>query len=121
MALLMRFVIVVVGAAGGAFSFMVIALFFFGAVQCGLACAFIDISPNYSNTMASVGNAIGAVAGFTGPIVVSVLITSFEGRRGWQLSFYLTGIMCVVSLVFWKMYQTSEVIPVLNTAVKYKK
>jgi MFS family permease len=107
--------------SGAAFSFMVVALFFFGSVQSGIACAYIDISPNYSNTMNSVGNAIGAVAGFAGPIVVSVLITSFEGRQGWQLSFYLTALMCIVSLVFWKIFQTSEVIPVLNTAVQYKK
>ena len=104
-----------------AFTFMVLSLFFFGAIQSGLSCAFIDVSPNFSNTMSSVGNAIGAVAGFMGPIVVSILITAFEGRQGWQFAFYLTGLMCIVSLVFWKLYQVSEVIPILNTAVSYER
>ena len=97
---------------------MVFALFFFGAVQSGVSCAYLDISPNFSNTMNTVGNMVGAVAGIVGPIVVSICITVWEGRLGWQIAFFITAIMCIVALIAWAKWQTSDIVEVLNTPLK---
>ena len=85
-----------------------------GAAQVGLNCAYSDVAPNYSSALNSIGNTIGAVAGIVGPIVVSAFTTEYEGAWGWRLSFFLTGFMAVISLIFWSKYQTSKPVPALN-------
>ena len=105
---------------GVAFACMVLALWCFGSLQAGISCAYLDASPNFSTTMNTLGNTMGAIAGVVSPIVVAAFITTWEGRKGWQAAFFLTGMMCVVSLVAWKIYITSEIVPELNTPVDIK-
>lgn len=99
---------------------MVLSLFFFGAGASGLNCAFLDISPRYSSTINTIGNTVGAISGLLAPIIVSALVTAIEGKWGWRLVFMLTAAMGVVSIVVWAIFQTSDVIPVLNTPVETK-
>lgn len=101
----------------GAFAFMVLSLFFFGAGASGINCAFLDISPRYSSTINTIGNTVGAVSGLLAPIIVSALVTSIEGKWGWRFVFMLTAAMGVVSIIIWAIFQTSDVVPVLNTPV----
>ena len=49
-----------------AFVFMNVGLSFFGFVVSGLSCAFLDVSPNFSSTINTVANMVGAIAGFVG-------------------------------------------------------
>lgn len=43
--------------------FLVLSLFLFGAHQCALSCAFLDVTPNYSTALNSLANLFGAIAG----------------------------------------------------------
>ncbi len=65
-----------------AFTLLVMSLFFIGACHSGINCAYLDVSPNYSSIMNTIGNSIGAVAGLTGPLVVSAFLVTFEGSWG---------------------------------------
>jgi MFS family permease len=96
---------------------MVLSLFFFGAGASGLNCAFLDISPRFSSTINTIGNTVGAIAGLLGPILVSGLTTAIEGKWGWRLVFILTAGLGVISIIVWSIFQTSDIIPVLNTPV----
>lgn len=100
-----------------AFSFMVLALWCFGAIQSGISCSYLEASPNFSNIMNTIGNMMGAMAGVIVPIIVSVLVSTWEGRFGWQVAFLLTAGLCALSLLTWKLFITSEIIPALNTPV----
>ncbi len=80
-----------------------------------LACAYSDMSPNYSPIMNTIGNTIGAVAGIVGPLVVAAFTDAYPGIAGWRAAFYLTCAMSAVSLVAWSVWQTSEIVPVLNS------
>ena len=97
---------------------MVLALFFFGAGASGLNCAFLDISPRFSSTINTIGNTVGAISGLLAPIIVSALITAIEGKWGWRLVFMFTAGLGVVSIIIWAIFQTSDIIPVLNTPVE---
>lgn len=104
--------------------FLIIALFLYGATQSGLACAFLDVTPNYSCSLNSLANLIGAIAGISAPLVVSVMVSAFGGA-GWVLSFLLTLGQCVIALFFWYKYQTSDIVACINSPrplkyVKYK-
>ena len=94
--------------------FLVAALFTYGATQSGLACAFLDISPNYSCSLNSLANLIGAIAGVLAPLIVSTLVASM-GSTGWVVAFMLTFIQCVIAVILWYKYQTSDIVPVLNS------
>lgn len=53
-----------------AFVFMNVALGFFGFVTSGLSCAFLEVSPNFSSTINTVANMVGAIAGFVGKVIM---------------------------------------------------
>ncbi len=89
--------------------------FFFGAAICGLSCAYSDLSPNYSSILNSIGNTIGAVAGIAGPLVVAALTEAYPGVWGWRIAFLLTVLLAAVALTMWHFFQTSEIVPELNT------
>lgn len=97
-----------------AYSFMIMSLFFFGATQAGIACAYLDVSPNYSSTLNAVGNCCGAIAGFVSPLVVAACTTTWPGEFGWRAVFFITAGMCGISLVIWAVFQTSDIVPALN-------
>jgi MFS family permease len=94
--------------------FLVLALFMYGATQSGLACSFLDVSPNYSCSLNSLANLVGAIAGIMAPLVVSLFTYIWPGPAGWQAVFIFTAIMCVVSLYFWRKYGPCDVVPSLN-------
>eukprot|EP01034_Spumella_vulgaris_P021316 gene21316-27346_t len=98
-----------------AYCFMILSLFCYGATVASLACAYSDMSPNYSPIMNTIGNTIGAVAGIVGPLVVAAFTDAYPGIAGWRAAFYLTCAMSAVSLVAWSVWQTSEIVPVLNS------
>ena len=105
--------------------FLVLALFLYGATQSGLSCTFLDVTPNYSCSLNSLANMVGAVAGILSPLVVSAATSMLGFRWGWRAVFFLTASQCALALYFWYYYQVSEVIPVLNSprprkSVKYK-
>ena len=68
--------------------------------------------------MNTIGNTCGAVAGLTGPLMVSLLTTSFDSSLGWKLSFLIVFGQCIFTLICWSIYQTSDIVPALNTPYK---
>ena len=104
-----------------AYTFLILALFFYGAYPSGLSCAFLDVSPNYSSIINTIGSTFGSVAGLAGPLVVTAFTTSLDGSQGWRAVFMLTFFQCIVTLIFWKIYQTSEIVPALNTPLVVQK
>lgn len=42
-------------------------------------------------------------------------IISKQGVWGWRAFFFLSGVICVVALLFWMKFQTSAIVPELNT------
>lgn len=40
-----------------------------------IGCAFLDISPNYSSSLNTLGNTMAALAGLASPIVVAALVS----------------------------------------------
>ena len=100
---------------------MVVSQALIGVSQSGLGCAYLDLAPRFSSVMCSVGNTIGALAGIAGPIVVSEFTERYPGSLGWRLVFITTFIMCCFSLIFWRLFQTSDIHPALNTPLPRKK
>ena len=98
-----------------AFACMVIGLGLYGASQSGIACAFLDVSPNYSSTLNTIANVFGSIAGIASPLVVSIFTTAYPGIWGWRYVFILTALQCAAALVLWSLYQTSDIVPLLNT------
>lgn len=89
-----------------------------GAGQSGTGCNYLDICPRYSSNLNSVGNTFSAIAGIIGPIIVSAFITALGNDLGWKVVFFLTSLMCLIAMILWYLYQTSEVVPVLNSPRK---
>jgi MFS family permease len=103
-----------------AYTFLILSLFFFGANHSGIHCAYLDVSPNFSSIMNTVGNTGGAVAGLTGPLIVSAFTITFKGVWGWRAVFLLVYGLCILALTFWALFQTSSIVPVLNTPKRRK-
>lgn len=82
-----------------------------------MGCTFTDVSPNYSMSLNSLANSIGAIAGILGPIVVSALTESYPGVNGWRAAFILTFCMSTAMLILWALVIRAEVIPELNQPV----
>lgn len=70
--------------------------------------------------MNTIGNTCGAVAGLTGPLMVSALTSKYPGSWGWQLSFLIVFGQCLITLVLWAIFQSSDIVPALNTPMKHK-
>lgn len=98
-----------------AYGFLILGQSFLGASQSGLGCSFLDVSPTFSSTMNTVGNTVGAIAGIAGPLIVATFTDMDSGVWGWRYVFILTQLMAVVSLFFWALFQTSDIVPILNT------
>ncbi len=98
------------------YAFIAIATMSIGAIQSGLSCAYLDFAPRFSPFINTLANACGAAAGILGPIMVSALITAFpeDPRKGWNLSFLITAIMCSTSVVIWFKYAVSEPVKECN-------
>ena len=104
-------------SADYAVGFLVVALFLYGATQSGLSCAFLDVSPNYSCSLNSLANMVGAIAGIVSPLVVSLFTSGvyMSVTWGWRAVFFLTAAQCVVALYFWNRYQVCGIVPELNS------
>jgi MFS family permease len=74
----------------------------------------IDISPNYSSILNTVGNIVGSLAGLAGPLVVSALLSAMDDDTAWQIVFLITGAQSVVALVVFYFYQSETIVDVLN-------
>ena len=98
-----------------AFFFMIIAQGSNGVANSGFHCAFLDVAPNHSALLNTITNAISAVAGIAGPIVVGILTTAYPGVWGWRLVFFISAAQCGFALVLWYLFQRSDVVPALNT------
>jgi MFS family permease len=97
---------------------MVIALWFFGAIQCGISCAYLDAAPVFSTIMNTIGNMMGAIAGLLVPLAVSMFTNTFDDKAGWRITFFFTASLSASALVLWKVFITSEIVPALNTPIK---
>lgn len=100
---------------GLAFACMVAALWFFGAIQCGISCAYLEAAPRFSTIMNTIGNMMGAIAGLIVPLVVSIFTNTFEAKAGWRITFFFTGALSCLALLCWRIFITSELVPALNT------
>jgi MFS family permease len=89
-----------------------------GAYQSGLACAFLEISPNFSAIMNTVANTFAALGGVASPIFVGMMIEEFDDD-GWRLIFWFTFVQSILALYLWFLYFTGDVVPDLNEAVQY--
>lgn len=98
-----------------AYVLMVISITLYGATQCGIGCAFVDVTPNYASTLNTIANVFGSFAGLLAPITVSSLTSKYKGILGWRYVFYITFAQCALSLLLWVLYQTSDIVPVLNS------
>jgi hypothetical protein len=50
-----------------------------------------------------------------GPIIVAAFTEAYPGVLGWRWVFILTDATCMCALVVWILFQTSDVVPELNT------
>lgn len=91
-----------------------------GANQSGLPCAYLDVAPRFSGAYNAFGNTFSALAGIVGPIAVALFTTKWPGMKGWRATFVLTAAQCAITLLFWFLFQTSDVIPALNEPVPLK-
>lgn len=88
-----------------------------GACQSGVFCAYSDIAPNFSTELNSIGNTCGSVAGIIGPLIIAACSDAFEGVWAWRMYFFITNFFIIISLISWSIYQTSSVVPELNTPI----
>ena len=93
-----------------------LALFFFGSIQSGTPCGFMDIAPNHSSEINTVATFFSSCTGFITPIIISSLqnLCSSNQSLAWQISFYLTFLVCMISIIIWKYWCITEIIPELN-------
>lgn len=103
-----------------AYLFVVITQFFNGASQCSIGCSYSDITPNYSGSLNAIGNAISAVAGIVGPLVVSALISGVGGIWAWRFVFIITYILGLIGLFYYFKYQKSTPVYEVNTPLAKK-
>jgi dipeptide/tripeptide permease len=75
------------------FSLMILANGLLGATPSGLGCAFMDIAPNFSSPLNTLGNCAGAVAGIIGPLICSALINELGQDDGYH--YYLTNLISI--------------------------
>eukprot|EP01041_Mallomonas_annulata_P012105 gene12105-25395_t len=94
---------------------LILALFCFGAAQCGVSCAYLDVSPNYSTVLHAVGSTLGAIAGMSAPMIVAYCTATWEGVWGWRIVFMLTAFQSFIALIAWILFQTSDIVPELNS------
>jgi MFS family permease len=97
-----------------AFTFMVLGQGSLGIAVSGYSCSFLEVAPNHSALLNSIGNTIGSIAGIVSPILVGYLISAFDGTLGWKLLFAITLFLCVVALILWHFYQCNDIVPELN-------
>lgn len=94
--------------------FLIITQSFYGAIQSGVQCSYSDVAPNYSSALNTIGNGLSAIAGLSGPLVVSALTDALPGQWGWRVAFFITFAQGIIALCFWYKFQTSEIVPELN-------
>lgn len=86
----------------------------------GYMCSYLDIAPYYSGLLNSISVSIGAVAGIVGPIVVALVTDAFHGSWGWNFIFIISCVQCIISVLVWRAYQCSNIVPELNTPVRHR-
>lgn len=76
----------------------------------------MDIAPNHSSEINTVATFFSSCAGFITPMVVSSFqfLCLNNQSLAWQISFYLTLFICIISIIIWKYWCISEIVPQLN-------
>ena len=100
-----------------AYACLIVAQGLLGASQSGLSCCYLDLCPNFSPLLNSIGNTISALAGILGPLVVSAILNAthtVDDGLGWQLVFSTCALLSAASLALWFVYQTSTVDEEMN-------
>lgn len=100
-----------------AYACLILAQGMLGACQSGLSCCYLDLCPNFSPLLNTIGNTLSALAGILGPLVVSAILDATKSKSddlGWQLVFSTCAVLSTVSLLLWFVYQTSTVDEAMN-------
>lgn len=80
----------------------------------GYAGAFQEISPRFAGRLSVMANTAAAGAGAIGPIVVAALIDNYPTVYAWHIVFTISASLCGLSILMWRCFQTSKVVPELN-------
>jgi len=97
----------------GKYICLVFATMLIGANQAGISCAYSEFAPKFSPFINTIANALGAVAGIVGPVMISALLTANKSS-GWQETFIISAVMCTSSVVVWHFYAVSEPVYLCN-------
>ena len=114
-----------------AVSFIVIAMFFFGANFSSYNCNNLDIAPNYAGVLFSITNTAATVPGFVAPVVVNwITQDDIHSETLWRYAFFtFAGVGWFGGLVFillasgeiqpWAMAMEGEVEAFLDDSSEY--
>ena len=97
----------------GKYVCLVLATMFLGANQAGIACAYGEFAPQFSPFINTISNALAAVAGIMGPVIVSALLTANKSS-GWEETFIICATMCCTAVFVWYFYAVSEPVYLCN-------
>jgi len=97
----------------GKYVCIVFATMLIGANQAGISCAYSEFAPKFSPFINTISNALGAVAGIVGPVMISALLTANKSS-GWEETFIICAIMCTSAVVVWHFYAVSEPVYLCN-------
>ena len=96
------------------YAMLVLATGMLGGCQAGYSCSFLEFAPKFSPFLNTIANALAAVAGIVGPLMVSALLTNNEDT-GWKNTFVIISVMCSLSVAIWYAYASNVVDPLCNT------
>eukprot|EP01060_Flectonema_neradi_P036612 TRINITY_DN7099_c4_g1_i1.p1 TRINITY_DN7099_c4_g1~~TRINITY_DN7099_c4_g1_i1.p1 ORF type:complete len:421 (+),score=46.92 TRINITY_DN7099_c4_g1_i1:89-1351(+) len=84
---------------------MVAANFFFGLAPSGFKANYLDITVLYMGVISGVGNTLGTVASYFGPLVVSHILDEYNS---WSMIFLSILIMNCVTALFFVMFSSDK-------------
>ena len=96
-----------------AFTYVSLSQASLGAIQSGLSCSYIEITPNFAPILNAVCNTFTGLGGFISPIFVAFMLESF-GDHAWHMVFLYTVLQSAVALALWVTFFRGEVIKELD-------
>ena len=78
----------------------------------------VDISPNYSGTIFSLGTSLGSLMGYLSTKIVALLVTNEENFQEWRIFFWIISAANVVAAVVYHIFASAEVQEWNNTSVR---
>lgn len=88
--------------------FIILATGCHGAVTTGPLAAIIDISPNYAGVLLGIVNTFSVIPGFVSPIVVSYLTYENQTIHSWQIVFFVTSFILIVTGLIYLIFGDSS-------------